>query len=89
MLATLLRFRDETARKKLDDVDMGLGYMRVIFKKNGWAHVPPGHSHLSAGKLMIVWGYEMKQPVLKLNAGIAETTEDAVDSGRHITIQLD
>ncbi|KAG2130743.1 hypothetical protein DEU56DRAFT_914742 [Suillus clintonianus] len=39
MLASLLRFRAEEAEKRLDDTDMGLGCMRVMFKENGWTHI--------------------------------------------------
>jgi hypothetical protein len=51
--ASLLRFQTETAGKRLDDADMGLGYMRVIFKKYGWTHVHREYNHLH-GKLMIL-----------------------------------
>ncbi|KAG1732617.1 uncharacterized protein EDB91DRAFT_1251666 [Suillus paluster] len=40
VLSSLLRFQAETAGKRLDDVDLGLGYMRVVFKKHGWTHHP-------------------------------------------------
>jgi hypothetical protein len=51
--ASLLRFQTETAGKRLDDADMGLGYMRVIFKKYGWTHAHREYNHLH-GKLMIL-----------------------------------
>ncbi|OJA10250.1 hypothetical protein AZE42_07835 [Rhizopogon vesiculosus] len=42
-LANLLRFRADNAGKRLDDTDMALGCMRVIFKKYDWTHLPRGH----------------------------------------------
>jgi hypothetical protein len=51
--ASLVRFQAETAGKRLDDADMGLGYMRVLFKKYGWTHVHRGYNHLH-GELMIL-----------------------------------
>ncbi|KAG2368011.1 hypothetical protein BDR07DRAFT_1478610 [Suillus spraguei] len=50
--ASLLKFQVNTMEKKLDDTGMGLGYMRVVFKKYGWSHIsplPPRHgNHLHA-----------------------------------------
>ncbi|KAG1893320.1 uncharacterized protein F5891DRAFT_985982 [Suillus fuscotomentosus] len=46
--ASLLKFQVDTTEKKLDDTDMGLGYMRAVFKKYGWSHIsplPPGHGN--------------------------------------------
>ncbi|KAG1846142.1 hypothetical protein C8R48DRAFT_779636 [Suillus tomentosus] len=40
VLSSLLKFQAETAGKRLDDADLGLGYVRVIFKKHGWTHQP-------------------------------------------------
>ncbi|KAG2123437.1 hypothetical protein DEU56DRAFT_917484 [Suillus clintonianus] len=47
VLSSLLRFRVETAETTLDDADMGLGCMRLIFKKHGWSHCHG--NHLPAG----------------------------------------
>ncbi|KAG1841790.1 hypothetical protein DFJ58DRAFT_732293 [Suillus subalutaceus] len=40
VLANLLRYRAEEAEKRLEDTDVGLGCMRIAFKKNGWSHFP-------------------------------------------------
>ena len=54
VLTNLLRFKAEETGKRLNDTDMGLGYMRVIFKKSGWDHLPQleGHGRLH-GRLII------------------------------------
>ncbi|KAG2336844.1 hypothetical protein BDR05DRAFT_953049 [Suillus weaverae] len=45
MLASLLRFQAEEVEKRLDDMDIGLGCMRVVFKNHGWTHaIPPSCS---------------------------------------------
>ncbi|KAG1842844.1 hypothetical protein F4604DRAFT_1689764 [Suillus subluteus] len=46
VFASLLKFRAEAAEKKVDDMDLGLGCMRIIFKKHGWSHLPPSHALL-------------------------------------------
>ncbi|KAG2741561.1 hypothetical protein P692DRAFT_20874390 [Suillus brevipes Sb2] len=48
VMASLLKFQVDTTEKKLEDTDMGLGCMRVIFKKHGWSHVslPSRHGNL-------------------------------------------
>ncbi|KAG1777883.1 hypothetical protein EV702DRAFT_1044916 [Suillus placidus] len=43
VLSSLLRFQAETAGKRLDDADLGLGYMQVMFKKHGWIRHPQEH----------------------------------------------
>jgi len=57
VLASLLRYQAKEAEKRLEDTDIGLGCMRVAFKKNGWTHLSPltqtQSSHLQAGKLTI------------------------------------
>ncbi|KAG1864963.1 hypothetical protein DFJ58DRAFT_838706 [Suillus subalutaceus] len=40
VLANLLRYQAEEAEKRLEDADVGLGCMRIAFKKNGWSHFP-------------------------------------------------
>ncbi|KAG0703858.1 hypothetical protein DFH29DRAFT_998107 [Suillus ampliporus] len=37
---SLLKFRAEAAEKRLDDTDLGLGCMRIVFNTHGWS-VPP------------------------------------------------
>lgn len=57
VLANLLRYRAEEAEKRLEDADVGLGCMRITFKKNGWTHFPhltrTHDGRLQTGKLTI------------------------------------
>ncbi|KIK40664.1 hypothetical protein CY34DRAFT_13551 [Suillus luteus UH-Slu-Lm8-n1] len=46
VFASLLKFRAEAAEKKVDDTDLGLGCMRIIFKKHGWSHFSSSHALL-------------------------------------------
>ncbi|KAG2746871.1 hypothetical protein P692DRAFT_20738346, partial [Suillus brevipes Sb2] len=39
VFASLLTFRAEDTEKKVDDMDLGLGCIRIIFKKHGWSHI--------------------------------------------------
>lgn len=57
VMASLLKFQVDTTEKKLEDTDMGLGYMRVIFKRHGWSHVslPSRHANLvQTGEFVIL-----------------------------------
>ncbi|KAG2737650.1 hypothetical protein P692DRAFT_20761233, partial [Suillus brevipes Sb2] len=57
VMASLLKFQVDTTEKKLEDTDMGLGCMRVIFNKHGWSHVslPSRHGNLvQTGKFVIL-----------------------------------
>ncbi|KAG2739041.1 hypothetical protein P692DRAFT_20882139 [Suillus brevipes Sb2] len=38
VFTSLLKFRAEAAEKEVDDTDLGLGCMRIIFKKHGRSH---------------------------------------------------
>ncbi|KAG1817262.1 uncharacterized protein BJ212DRAFT_1299401 [Suillus subaureus] len=59
VLSSLLRFQAETAGKRLDDADLGLGYMRVAFKRHSWTphtQAPlPGQGCLHADSCDIVY----------------------------------
>ncbi|KAG1768244.1 hypothetical protein EV702DRAFT_1203325 [Suillus placidus] len=44
VFASLLKFRAEATEKKVDDTDLGLGCMRIIFKKHGWSHFSASHA---------------------------------------------
>ncbi|KAG1851345.1 hypothetical protein DFJ58DRAFT_729004 [Suillus subalutaceus] len=59
VLSSLLRFQAETAGKRVDDADLGLGYMRVAFKRHGWtphAQAPlSGQGCLHADNLENAW----------------------------------
>ncbi|KAG1789200.1 uncharacterized protein HD556DRAFT_1447260 [Suillus plorans] len=43
VFASLIQFQAEAAEKKVDDMDLGLGWMRIIFRKYGWSHLPQNH----------------------------------------------
>lgn len=57
VLANLLQYQTEEAEKRLEDTDVGLGCMRIAFKKNGWPHFPhltrTHDGRLQTGKLTI------------------------------------
>jgi hypothetical protein len=84
VLSSLLRFQAETAGKRVDDADLGLGYMRVAFKRHGWtphAQAPPsGQGCLHAGKLV------MMVPQDEL---MSEHITDNLENARHVTTRLD
>jgi hypothetical protein len=44
VFVSLLKFRAKDAEKKVDDMDLGLGCMRIIFKKHGWSHISSSHA---------------------------------------------
>ncbi|KAG1880195.1 hypothetical protein F4604DRAFT_1922877 [Suillus subluteus] len=41
VFGSLLKIRAAAAEKKIDETDIRLGCMRVIFKDHGWSHIPP------------------------------------------------
>ncbi|KAG2096723.1 uncharacterized protein F5147DRAFT_656529 [Suillus discolor] len=41
--ARLLKFQAAAVEKKIDETDIGLGCMRIIFKDCGWSHVTSSH----------------------------------------------
>ncbi|KAG1723859.1 hypothetical protein EDB19DRAFT_1834449 [Suillus lakei] len=41
VLASLLKVRAAATQRKIDETDIGLGCMRIIFKDHSWSHVPP------------------------------------------------
>lgn len=40
VFASLLRVRAAAAEKMIDQTDIGLGCMRVVFRDHGWSHIP-------------------------------------------------
>ncbi|KAG2157188.1 hypothetical protein DEU56DRAFT_750355 [Suillus clintonianus] len=60
---SLLKFRVEAAEKRLDDTDLGLGCMRIVFNTHGWSvpssHLPQGQggSHSCGTTLDVSHGW--------------------------------
>ncbi|KAG2120257.1 hypothetical protein DEU56DRAFT_918400 [Suillus clintonianus] len=50
VLASLLKVRAAEAERKIDETDIGLGCMRIVFKDHGWSHVPPNHPPRGQGQ---------------------------------------
>lgn len=46
VMTNLMKFRAKSIEKRLDDADLGLGHMRIIFKKYGLSHRGPVLPHL-------------------------------------------
>ncbi|KAG1823936.1 uncharacterized protein BJ212DRAFT_1296453 [Suillus subaureus] len=71
VFASLLKFQEEAAEKRLDDTDLGLGCMRIVFNVHGWS-VPPscipqeqgGGSHSCGMTSNVLHGW---LPMIKLN----------------------
>jgi hypothetical protein len=47
VMTSLSRYKSVISKRKLDKADVGLGHMRVTFKKHGLSHQP---AHGSLGK---------------------------------------
>jgi len=41
VMTSLMKLRVNDIEKRLDDVDLGLGHMRIIFKDNSLSHHDP------------------------------------------------
>ncbi|KAG1721677.1 hypothetical protein EDB19DRAFT_2029553 [Suillus lakei] len=50
VLASLLKVRAAATKRKIDETDIGLGCMRIIFKDHSWSHVPPNHPPRGQGQ---------------------------------------
>ncbi|KAG1897037.1 uncharacterized protein F5891DRAFT_1192457 [Suillus fuscotomentosus] len=49
VFASLLRVRAAAAEKMIDQTDIGLGCMRVVFRDHGWSHIPPSRPSQEQG----------------------------------------
>jgi len=43
VLASLLKVHAAAPKRKIDETDIGLGCIRIIFKDHSWSHIPPNH----------------------------------------------
>jgi hypothetical protein len=81
VMANLSKFKSSVSEQKLDKVDVGLGYMRIAFKRHGLSHHTPVYTP-THGKSAKPSGFTMLY-------AIHTTGSPVIESGRDITIQLD
>ena len=83
VMANLSKFKSSVSEQKLDKADVGLGYMRIAFKRHGLSHHAPVYTP-THGKSAKPSGFTMLYAIHATGSPVTE-----LEAGRDITIQLD
>lgn len=78
VMATLLKFKSSISERKLDKADVGLGCMRIAFKKHGLSHHASLHSKSSNTLIFVYYSQQATGSHIESQA-----------TGQNITIKLD